>query len=180
MLRSSLLGLALLVLVPNAAPAQWIGYGYGGRFYYGNGMYNIGGYPGYYYGGNPNYYGGWYGWYGPGYWNAPGYRYYGPDPAVSVRPSFYYDPATAAPQPVNQPVYVNVQVPADADVWFAGNKTEQTGPTRRFVSPPLPPGYNYTYDVVARWTRDGQPVEEKRTVQFTSGQQREVNVDLRR
>ena len=179
MLRSSLLGLALLVLAPSAASAQ-IGYGSGGRFYYGNGMYNIGGYPGYYYGGNPNYYGG---WYGPGYGYAgyaPGYRYYGPDPAAYVRPSFYYDPAPIPPQSVNQPVYVNVQVPADAEVWFAGNKTDQTGTTRRFVSPPLPPGYNYTYDVVARWMKDGQPVEEKRTVQFTSGQQREVIVDLRR
>ncbi len=60
-------------------------------------------------------------------------------------------------------------VPADAQVWFDGEPTQQTGALRQFVSPPLGPGRSYTYAVRARWTKDGKPVEEERRVRVQAG-----------
>lgn len=182
MLRRGLLGLALVVgsLVPSAAQAQvgfGVGIGFGG--WRGGGVgFGYGGYPGYY-GGYPGYYGGYPGYYGgSGVYVRPAYyRAYGPtyvQPAY-VQPAGFVQPAVAGPQPV----YVNVQVPANAEVWIDGAKTSQTGPVRRFVSPPLTPGQAYTYELTASWMKDGKPVSEKRTVNFSAGQQNEVNVDLR-
>src|SRR5262249_29983293 len=54
---------------------------------------------------------------------------------------------------------VQVRVPANATVWFDGEPTEQTGPYRRFWTPPLEPGKVYTYQVKARWMLDGAPYE---------------------
>jgi uncharacterized protein (TIGR03000 family) len=64
---------------------------------------------------------------------------------------------------------VHVRVPAAATVWFEGDQTRQTGPARDFVSPPLTPGQTYTYDVRARWTENGRPVEQTRTVRVRAG-----------
>jgi len=97
------------------------GRGFGGGGFYG--FYGGYGYGGYGYGG----YG--YGGYGHGY---AGYDY----------PDYVTDDGA--------PVHVTVQVPADAEVWFNEVKTQQTGTTRRFVSPPLAPG-NYRYDIRASW-----------------------------
>jgi len=60
-------------------------------------------------------------------------------------------------------------VPADAQVWFDGEPTKQTGELRHFVSPPLPPGRTYTYAVRVRWTKDGKPVEEERRIRVQAG-----------
>ena len=60
-------------------------------------------------------------------------------------------------------------MPADAEVWFDGEKTKQTGALRQFVSPPLAPGRSYSYAVRVRWTKDGQPVEEERRISVRAG-----------
>jgi uncharacterized protein (TIGR03000 family) len=64
---------------------------------------------------------------------------------------------------------IRVIVPDDAQVFFDGTLTTQTGAQREFVSPPLVPGSRYTYSLRARWTADGRPVEQTRTVPVRAG-----------
>ena len=51
-----------------------------------------------------------------------------------------------------------VVVPADAEVWFNGDATQQKGEQREFVTPTLPVGRNYEYEIrtagrrTARWS----------------------------
>jgi uncharacterized protein (TIGR03000 family) len=69
---------------------------------------------------------------------------------------------------------IEVRVPADAELWFNGAKTRRTGAVRVFESPPLEPGANYTYDVKARWTEDGQEVERTLRVPVAAGVRKSV------
>jgi uncharacterized protein (TIGR03000 family) len=57
-----------------------------------------------------------------------------------------------------------VRVPADANVWLDGVATSQRGTVREFYSPVLEPGKRYTYQVRARWMKNGRPVTRTRTV----------------
>jgi uncharacterized protein (TIGR03000 family) len=129
-------------------------------------------YPGYYagYGYGPYYGGGYY--YGD---NAPGYYDYAPSYASTYSyPTAAQTPAlTTAPQTLPQvnenAIYIRVQVPADAEVWFEGQKTTQTGPVRFFESPSLTPGRKYVYHIKARWTENGKVVEREREFPVYAG-----------
>jgi uncharacterized protein (TIGR03000 family) len=81
----------------------------------------------------------------------------------------------AAPQTAD----VEVRVPsADAQIWFGGVQTRQTGLVRQFVSPPLEPGKDYKYHVRIQWNGNGQSQEQTRTIQVRAGQL--VQVDFTR
>jgi uncharacterized protein (TIGR03000 family) len=56
--------------------------------------------------------------------------------------------AGAFAQEYPKTVTVEVYLPADARLFIEGQETKSTGPMRRFVSPPLPPG-KYTYTIKA-------------------------------
>ena len=64
---------------------------------------------------------------------------------------------------------ITVVAPADAEVFFDGEPTVQKGAERLFVSPPLPVGEKYHYDVLARWKEGGKTVERTRRVVVTGG-----------
>ena len=145
------LAAAGFLFAAGAAEAGWGGYrGYGYRSGYGYGN-SVG--VGIYIGGPYRSYP--YGYYGPAYpAYAPGY--YAPiyvAPAASLSRTA---PAEQAPSPqpaearnssqrmVDTAVHVTVRAPKDAEVWFGGQKTRQTGAVRRFVSPPLTPGQEYS------------------------------------
>jgi len=68
------------------------------------------------------------------------------------------------PAPDNR-AHISLHVPADAQVWFDGKATKQTGTVRQYHSPELPPGKKYHYEVRVRWMKDGKPVEEKRRIE---------------
>src|SRR5262249_49930993 len=70
--------------------------------------------------------------------------------------------AADPPSSPSEPVRIQMQVPADAEVWFDGAKTQQTGSERAFISPPLRPGRQYVYQVHVRWSKGGQPVADPR------------------
>jgi uncharacterized protein (TIGR03000 family) len=154
-------------------------YGYGG---YGYGGYGYGGYGSRYYGGYP---------YGLSSWSfASPYAYpvvYSAPAtaalvgsAIPVVPSDSAppaDPAQAAPANPNT-AYVEVRVPADAQVWLGPTPSDQTGPVRTFVSPPLEAGYDYSYVVRARWVQNGLPVTRERKVPVHPGDR--VSIDLNR
>jgi uncharacterized protein (TIGR03000 family) len=69
---------------------------------------------------------------------------------------------------------VLVHVPADAEVWFDGAKTTQSGSGRSFRSPALRPGVSYLYVVRARWKEDGREVEQLQSITVHAGER--VNV----
>jgi uncharacterized protein (TIGR03000 family) len=64
---------------------------------------------------------------------------------------------------------LSVQVPAEAEVWLEGAKTQQSGPTRTFVSPPLERGADFAYEIRARWREKGREVEQTQTVVVHTG-----------
>jgi uncharacterized protein (TIGR03000 family) len=87
-------------------------------------------------------------------------RRYSPDLTVSPR---------------SQAASITVEVPADAELWFAGTKTMQKGNVRQFVSPPLTPGKDFYYRILARWTDDGRTVEQTRTITVRAGEHLQVD-----
>jgi uncharacterized protein (TIGR03000 family) len=168
---------------------------YGGGVYFGlgsggwwPGSYGWGGYPYSYYSPYVYYDGGWaapydtwgYGTYAYTY-PAPEY-YYGQasQPVISN----YYSPDTvtsagSSSAPVNQSssaAIINVHVPANAQLWFDETPTRRTGTDRQFITPPLEPGRDYSYEVRARWRENGRDVEQNRTVAVHAGDR--VTVDL--
>jgi uncharacterized protein (TIGR03000 family) len=68
-----------------------------------------------------------------------------------------------------RPVAIRLWLPADAEVWFEGVKTVQTGAVRSFVSPVLAPGQDYVYTLRVRWTEGARPVERTRLLTVRAG-----------
>ena len=158
-------------------------YGYGGSGY---GLFGLGlGY------GLANYYGlGYGGYYGPNYgWNST-YSYlnpyydvtygYGYNPAVDYSQTAYPPIAdyTSVPSPAaTDSARILVTVPANAELWFDGVLTAQTGPVREFQTPPLDPASPYTtYQVRARWLQNSQVMDQTQSVRVQPG--RESFVDF--
>ena len=152
-------------------------YGHGGYYghgWYGHGYYGFGlylGYPGYGYG-YPYYYGN-YPYYsnGGGYYYEPTYTYPnsgGPTTTYYRAPATPTEPpaANADPNSVN----LEIRLPENASLWVGGAKMDSTGAVRRFYSPPLQPGHEYTYTLRARWTdANGSPVERTKSVDVKPG-----------
>ena len=167
-----LVAITMLASANDAFAQRWRGGrggwgGYYGRGYYGRGYYGRG-----YYGGS---------FYGPylGFYNRPYYAPYSYSYGYSA-PDYYYPDAPEIRQsfyPPEQSATVSVTVPtADAQVWFDNAATTQRGTQRTFHSPALQPG-NYSYTIKARWTQNGQSVDQQRQVQVQPGQS--VGVDFR-
>jgi uncharacterized protein (TIGR03000 family) len=76
--------------------------------------------------------------------------------------------------PNRAPAYIDVQLPADAELWFGDTKTAQTGPSRQFVAPDLPVGREYVYEVRVRWVEGGGEVTQAREVSVRGGEQTSV------
>lgn len=73
---------------------------------------------------------------------------------------------------------VIVRVPEEnAQVWIDNKETTQRGIERVFEAPPVATGQNYRYELVARWTVNGQEKAESRTIQGEPGQT--IAVDFR-
>ena len=170
------------------------GYNHGG---YNHGGYNHGGYNhGYHHdrdrfffgfglGFGYPFYGGYYPWYYPGYYGGGYYGGYGNGDyaaaayapssyAYADAPSTYTAPSVVTtagtpPLPDENAIYIRVQVPPDAEVWFEGQKTTQAGPVRFFESPPVAPGRNYVYHIRARWSENGRQVDQTRDAPVYAG-----------
>jgi uncharacterized protein (TIGR03000 family) len=148
----------------------WHGGGWGGGYYH----RGWGGYPGLWWGSYgyypySNYY---YSDYWPGYYTSdyqPDYYYTSPESGYQ---SFYPSDLGNNQQNVAR---INVQVPANAEIFVDGVKTSQTGPFREFVSPALKPGSNYTYEIRAKWTQSGQTMDRTKTVPIHAGDVANVN-----
>jgi len=65
---------------------------------------------------------------------------------------------------------LTVWVPYDAKVTINGLQTKSTGSRRQFISYGLKPGFSYKYVIHAQLVRDGQLLEDTKTVTLTAGQ----------
>ncbi len=65
--------------------------------------------------------------------------------------------------------HVEVLAPADAQIWFDGHATTQTGTERSYTSPALEPHQAYVYDVRAHWEANGKSVDQTRQVTVHAG-----------
>jgi uncharacterized protein (TIGR03000 family) len=73
---------------------------------------------------------------------------------------------------------IDVKVPAEAILWFQGQKTRQRGSERFFQSPPLMTGKSYDYQIKALWIDEkGEKIERIRTLQVQAGEH--LSIDLR-
>lgn len=122
------------------------------------------------------------GWYGRQTSSTPAFPSYSQPP---VGYQAYYAPAAngqvldtaRSTPPLGNGVLLTVEVPErNAQIWIDGSRTSQTGTVRRFLSPPINPGSNYTYDIKAQWTENGHTVDQTRTVRVRAGER--VNVDF--
>ena len=90
-------------------------------------------------------------------------------PSTDSRPYRSIDTEQTTTAPTDTQAHVRLIVPADADVWFDDTKTSQTGGVREYVSPPLTPGRNYSYQIRVRWIAGGRPVDQTRKVAVRAG-----------
>ena len=67
---------------------------------------------------------------------------------------------------------------AAAEVWLQNEHMVSEGIQRQFKSPALEPGKTYSYEVVARWTENGEPKAESRQVNGIAGQTIAVDFTL--
>jgi uncharacterized protein (TIGR03000 family) len=136
-----------------------LGYGLGLGLGTGLGAYGLGGY------GLGGFGLGGYGVYAPYY----GTSVYVAAPAVTGSPNLYAN-GSAAPSPAQAPppdnaAHLQLAVPENAEVFVDGEKTNQTGSVREFVSPPLDRGSSYNYRISVRYTgANGKPVNDTRTI----------------
>jgi uncharacterized protein (TIGR03000 family) len=107
----------------------------------------------------------------PSSWAAASYNY-----VAFFPPRFTGDSPAAAPAPsptdtslAGRSAIVQVEVPANASVWFGGAQTKQGGTLRTYETPPLESGYAYHYDVKARWEQDGKAVERTQRIEVYPG-----------
>ncbi len=78
-------------------------------------------------------------------------------------------PLPAQTQTEEKPAYLNVILPKDAQLLVDGTKTKKTGEERHFVSPPLPLGKPYKYELKATWTENGKQVVRERKARVEAG-----------
>jgi uncharacterized protein (TIGR03000 family) len=80
-------------------------------------------------------------------------------------------PDTAA-TPIVNTAAIDVRLPvADAELRFQDTKTQERGTLRRFRSPALVPGSDYTYDITATWTEGGREISQTRQLLVRAGDQ---------
>jgi uncharacterized protein (TIGR03000 family) len=120
-------------------------------------------------GSNWSYYGGSSASYGRGY--SPAYYQYSPAYTASgpVTSSRSYSYGAAETSPVNSRVTLNFTVPANAKIWIENSPTGRAGRQRHFVSPPIQPGRDYSYDIQVKWEESGREVSQKRHITVHAG-----------
>jgi uncharacterized protein (TIGR03000 family) len=68
------------------------------------------------------------------------------------------------------PAKIEVTVPADAEVWFNGEKNTDAGEQRKFVSKELQPGMPHTFTMTIRQMNNGQEMTREFTVPMQPGE----------
>lgn len=110
--------------------------------------------------------------------------YYGEPPVPDepgVRPpgSGREQPPRVPPPPLPAPrslrtATIEVQVPADADVFLEGVKMKTPGTIRRFKTPPLQDGEAYVYEIRATWKENGREISQTQLVDIHAGDRKTI------
>ena len=82
----------------------------------------------------------------------------------------------ARPDPSGKPAEITLNVPLDAIVFIDGQRTNTTGLTRRFVTPPLSSRDKYYYEVKVTWVEGSQARVYNRHLSFKAGDQIALNL----
>src|SRR6516165_10717705 len=82
--------------------------------------------------------------------------------------------APARGQEAGQRATLRVLLPGDARLVVDGKQTRQTGPVRRFSSPPLDPDKSYHYTLECTYDRGGNSITRKEVVHFRAGDDKKV------
>jgi uncharacterized protein (TIGR03000 family) len=83
-------------------------------------------------------------------------------------PSVYHDDASGGA------AYIIVNCPPNAEIYLEGKLSEQSGPTRTFISPPLPPNQKFVYIVRASWSEGRNRREQSQEIVIQAGRQAHV------
>jgi uncharacterized protein (TIGR03000 family) len=174
---------------PYAGYSSWNGWGtgygnralggwYGPQDYYSSGWSN---YPAYSnYGWGTPQYSGWgneYTWSNPSYYGE-GMGYYEPSNSgagYGYGQAGYGTMSSMGGSMMSNHVLITVRVPANAQIWFDGEKTNQMGSMRTFISPALNPDRDFVYHIRAQWTENGQTVDKTRRIDVHAGDRLFVN-----
>jgi uncharacterized protein (TIGR03000 family) len=80
------------------------------------------------------------------------------------------DPSGPLRTPPLDAAVIRLYVPdPNATVWFNGVKTSSIGTTRYYVTPDLPQGKPYHYEIRARWNRGNESMSEQRAISVSPG-----------
>ncbi len=109
-------------------------------------------------------------------YDAPAYPVRSPDYNV-INPVSPQLSQLAAYSTAGETASVQVLAPANAEIWFDGHATHQTGADRSFTTPALDQGQDYVYKVRAHWDADGKAVDRTKEVTVRAGGR--VVVDFR-
>jgi len=139
--------------------------------YYGNSYPSYGNRGGYY----PNS-GYWNSGYSNSFYGSPGLSYsYPGDMSYYSSPDTQYGSASYSGSTgypygslsgeTSNRAFLSLRLPVpDAEVWFEGDKTQQMGFMRSYVSPPLDNDKRYSYEIKARWNENGREVTRTKKV----------------
>jgi uncharacterized protein (TIGR03000 family) len=72
---------------------------------------------------------------------------------------------------------LTLSVPSDAHVFINGKPTKSTGERRVYLSKGLASNYGYRYDVAVRAVRNGETIENSRTIVLHAGESRSMSLD---
>jgi len=111
--------------------------------------------------------------------SLPRMRYYLPANGVALRDIVPLGPTQTVEvtTPSTTVASITVQVPANAELYFQGERMTKTGTVRDFVTPALLTSRTYTYDVRAVWEdKDGRPVVRERQLTVRSGDK--IDLDM--
>jgi len=89
-------------------------------------------------------------------------------------------PAPAKKDAVNGPMpgTIVVSLPAEATLSIDGYVSTQTSSVRQLTTPPIQPGQEFTYTLVAETTQNGQRVSKTETVTVRAGQRAPVTFNF--
>jgi uncharacterized protein (TIGR03000 family) len=88
-------------------------------------------------------------------------------------PKKNYDQTSAA-----APARIVVTLPPNAKLMIDDYASSQTSTQRVLVTPPIPPGQEFSYTLVAEVTQDGQQVRQSQRVTVRPGQEMPVRFNL--
>jgi uncharacterized protein (TIGR03000 family) len=101
----------------------------------------------------------------------------GTPPMKSVDPKGTDIPVPPNPGAIRAPATIQINVPAEAVVYFDGFRTTVNG-NRRFATPALEQGKTYFYTVKIEMQHDGQTVATTERIIVRAGGQAQVSVDV--